>query len=178
MKKILSAVIVFCVMIFSANCQAQVVRVADIGAENFYAKMMKFFEDNKIDIPRSKLSSNLDDNGNKTWECKFFENSYDTDPSAIVLFDVDNAGYVSRTIIISAGNYSITTNVMSAAFTTIGITQSETDELARQIGSTNTQIKVAVASVWSYSKNKKFVIAVIPIGNLTEFVISADDGRN
>ena len=176
MKKILSAVIVFCVMIFSANCQAKVVRVADIGAENFYAKMMKFFEDNKIDITRSKLSSNLDDNGNKTWECKFFENSYDTDPSAIVWFDVDNAGYVSRTIIISAGNYSITTNVMSAAFTTIGITQSETDELARQIGSTNTQIKVA--SVWSYSKNKKFVIAVIPVGNLTEFVISADDGRN
>ena len=176
MKKILSAVTILCVIIFSANCQASEVRVADIGAENFYAEMIKFFEYNKINIPKSNLSSDLDDNGQKSWECKFFANSYDTDPSVIVLFNVDSAGYVSRTIVISAGDNFMTTNVMSAAFTTIGITQSETDELARQIGDGNAPTKVA--SVWSYSKNKKFLITVIPVGNLTEFVISADDGRN
>ena len=171
MKKFLSAMIVFCAMIFSANCQAKVVRVADIGAENFYNNMEDVFRSKNYDIELSSL--NFDEPG--IWSCYFGKINF-SNPTGKVIFKIDSYGYVSEVTIVSALDFELLNFVITAVFYTIDINEAEYNELLRQVNN-NTQ-SAKIPSVWSNSKNRNFNVMCIPLQNMVEYIFSADDGRN
>jgi len=165
MKKILSAVIIFCVMIFSANCQARQIPVADESVKSFYGRVIASAKK----IPLLNLSVAEHSKGLTRWYCDFRSLSNSSYVGTINFYENDE-GYLHSVEILSYNDHQDNFHTAKAlAF--VGIfhflvnTRSEVEivynQFLSQISAGNYQ---PVCSVWSYAKNRNYVIKFSPAG--------------
>ena len=156
MKKILSAVIIFCVMIFSANCQAGVVRVSDYTVNEFvsnYNKIVNGFP-NELDYKQDIFIKN-----NPTYASSMSNSIYDAydlfcgpeGHGTILIFFANKQGHVSKIgLLTSSGDTiskTVATYITLTILTTLGLSASEVSALAQNGG-----------SVWCNAKNRYICI--------------------